>query len=67
MQSQVKYIKDEKDSIGHLIKSLEMLNLIPRSGNGHVEITFQNGILLDTVLLNRVRFNVRVKSINYDS
>jgi len=60
MPNQIKYIKHEEDSICNLINSLKRLNLIPKSGNGRVEIVFQNGILLDTVLSNRVRINERI-------
>jgi hypothetical protein len=48
------------DAIKMLIISLQLLNLIPVSGNGKVELVFQDGVLLDTVDTKRTRLNIKV-------
>jgi hypothetical protein len=51
---------ENEEGIELLLRALKKLNLIPITGFGSIEITFQDGMLIDTIKTT-VRTRIKVK------
>lgn len=61
MKMNLSEIITKENALRCLLLCLKLLNLLPRNGNGRVELIFQNNVLLDTVSTNRIRVNYKVE------
>jgi hypothetical protein len=57
------YIFRKEDSNDMLLVSLQLKNLIPKTGNGRVEIVFQDDVLLHTICSERDSVKLKVKDV----